>query len=73
MPLKSAASSSTVFATKSGKLNITSVDLSSLKPAGKVAFLYTSATKFSASTEPNPGLASINTCLSLSTASVAGL
>ena len=73
IPLKLAASSNTVLAAKSGRLNITSVDLSSLKPAGRVAFLYTSATKFSASTVPSPGLASINTCFNLSTASVAGL
>jgi len=58
IPLKSAASFKTVLAAKSGKLNITSEDLFKLNPAGKLAFLYKSVTKFSASTEPSPGLAS---------------
>ena len=73
IPLKLAASSNTVLAAKSGRLNITSVDLSNLNPAGKDAFLYISPTKFSASTEPSPGLASIKTFFNLSTAAVAGL
>ena len=73
IPLKSAASFKTVLAAKSGKLNITSDDLSKLNPAGKLAFLYKSVTKFSASTEPSPGLVSINICFNLSTAWVAGL
>ena len=39
IPLKSAASFKTVFAAKSGRLNITSEDLFKLNPAGRLAFL----------------------------------
>jgi len=57
IPLNSAAFFKEVLAAKSGKLNITS-DLFKLNPEGKLAVLYRSVTKFSASTEPRtfPGL-----------------